>query len=145
MRPNQKTTFARTLRKNPTDAEKHLWFRLRGNRLGGFRFRRQHPVGPYIADFACLQPRLVVELDGGQHMDSAHDKRRDAFLRRQGYVVLRFWNNDVLGQTEDVLTAILEALSAGGPHPGPPPQAGEGVMHPHPGPPPQAGEGESLK
>ena len=145
MRPNQKTTFARTLRKNLTDAERHLWFHLRGHRLGGFRFRRQHPVGPYIADFACLQPRVVVELDGGQHMDSSRDARRDAFLRRQGYVVLRFWNNEVLGRTDGVLTVILEALLAGGPPPQPSPASGGGGMHPHPGPPPQAGEGEILR
>ena len=141
MRPNQKTTFARTLRKNLTDAERHLWFRLRGNRLGGFRFRRQHPVGPYIADFACLQPRLLVELDGGQHLDSAYDNRRDAFLHSQGYVVLRFWNNDVLGQTDGVLTVILEALLAGGPHPNPPPQAGEGYCTPTPALPRKRGRG----
>ena len=102
---------ARDLRRNPTVAEQRLWHRLRGRQLDGFRFRRQVPVGPFIVDFLCVEARLVVELDGGQHgEDSGEDGRRTAWLVAQGYRVVRFWNNDVLGNTVTVLEAILAAL-----------------------------------
>ena len=103
--------FTRELRKNATDAERLLWSRLRRRQLSGFKFRRQHSVGPYICDFACVDARVVVELDGSQHVDqSGYDERRDSFLRSRGFRVLRFWNNDVLSQTDVVVETIYEAL-----------------------------------
>jgi very-short-patch-repair endonuclease len=103
--------YARTLRKDPTHAERVLWQRLRRRQLAGFKFRRQHSVGPYICDFACLEASIVVELDGSQHAEqSDYDMRRDTFLRSRGFRVLRFWNNDVLVRTEVILETIYEAL-----------------------------------
>jgi len=97
---------ARALRQAMTDAERALWRRLRHDQLG-VRFRRQHPVGPYIADFACRPLRLIVEVDGGQHADSpGRDRRRDAWMASQGYTVLRFWNHLVLGDLEAVMERI---------------------------------------
>lgn len=102
---------AKGLRKQLTDAERRLWYLLRGRRFKGWKFRRQHPVGPYVADFACLECRLIIEVDGGQHVQNqAADESRSALLRDQGFTVLRFWNNDVLNDTERVLEAILRAL-----------------------------------
>ncbi len=86
---------------------------LRSRRQADFKFRRQHPIGPFVADFVCLGHRLVVEADGGQHADSEHDARRTQWLERRGWRVLRFWNNDVLARTDDVLSAILAALESG--------------------------------
>ena len=107
-----------------TTAEHALWYRLRDRQLHGHRFRRQVPIGLYIADFACLPVKLVIEVDGAQHVDDmAHDARREAFLASRGYRVLRFWNGDVLGRTDDVLEAIARALP-GDPHPNPPPSGG---------------------
>ncbi len=97
--------FARTLRQNMTDAERLLWRHLRAHRLAGAKFRRQQPLGPYIVDFVHLGARLVVEADGGQHAGEA-DAVRDAWLRGQGFRVLRFWNNDILRQPQAVLAAI---------------------------------------
>jgi very-short-patch-repair endonuclease len=103
--------YARDLRKNATDAERLLWSRLRRRQMDDFKFRRQHSVGPYICDFACLEARLVIELDGSQHVDqSDYDFRRDCFLRSKGFRVLRFWNNDVLSQTGGVVETIFQAL-----------------------------------
>jgi very-short-patch-repair endonuclease len=110
MRNKAKVDFARTLRAAMTDAERHLWFHLRGRQLGGLRFRRQHPIGHYIADFACLERHLVIELDGSQHLDSRNDERRDECIRGAGFRILRFWNDDVLLHTSDVLSAILSDL-----------------------------------
>jgi very-short-patch-repair endonuclease len=101
----------RDLRNAPTDAEYLLWKHLRGRQLSGCKFRPQHPVGPYICDFACLEAGMVVELDGSQHAEqSDYDERRDAFLRSRGFRVLRFWNGDVLGRTDSVIETIFEAL-----------------------------------
>src|ERR1700754_2722660 len=100
----------RKLRSNQTDAERKLWFALRDRRLSGFKFVRQEAIGPFIVDFVCRDKRLVVEVDGGQHADSAKDAARDAFLAGEGYRVMRFWNNDVLSNRDGVLTVILEAL-----------------------------------
>ncbi|MDR3443244.1 MAG: endonuclease domain-containing protein [Legionella sp.] len=101
---------ARNLRKNSTDAEKHLWYNLRANRLG-FKFKRQVPMGTYIVDFVCLEKRLIIELDGGQHLDNqAYDLKRTDWLQLQGFKVIRFWNHDVLQQTTSVLEVILQAL-----------------------------------
>ncbi|MBA3486686.1 MAG: endonuclease domain-containing protein [Lysobacter sp.] len=105
-----------------TDAERTLWRHLRNRELTGFKFRRQHPVGRYIVDFICLELGLVVELDGGQHADSPLDAVRTSTLQQQGYLVLRFWNNEVLIQTDAVLAAILDAGSARCPHPSPLPR-----------------------
>jgi very-short-patch-repair endonuclease len=112
---NLRTRFAakaaRTLRSNSTEAERKLWANLRDRRLGGFKFVRQEPVGPYIADFACRDADLIVELDGSQHVaDAAYDERRSQVLAEHGYRVLRFWNNNALGDTEAVLAAILIEL-----------------------------------
>jgi very-short-patch-repair endonuclease len=98
------------LRRQSSDAEIRLWAALRNRQLGGYRFRRQHPIGPFIADFACVEHRLVVEADGGQHNGSAADDRRTDWLADRGWRVLRFWNNDILANTAGVLEAILEAL-----------------------------------
>ena len=105
---------ARALRANQTEAESRLWQRLRVRQLAGAKFRRQAPVGPYIADFICLAAKLIVEIDGGQHADNAEaDAARTAWLEDQGFRVLRFWNNDVLDNTDGVLEEILAALSGG--------------------------------
>ncbi len=93
-----------------TEAEKKLWSRLRNHQLEHQHFRRQYPIGPYVADFCCRLARLIVEVDGGQHADSAEDERRTAFLLGQGYRVLRFWNNDVLTNIEGVVETIRKNL-----------------------------------
>jgi len=109
------TPFARGLRKESTDAERKLWTLLRNRTLLGCKFRRQFPIDPYVADFVCVEKRLIVELDGGQHAESAeHDEERTAFLKSKGYAVLRFWNNDVLLRAADVLEQILRSLDAAG-------------------------------
>lgn len=112
MRTQAKRDFARTLRRTMTDAERLLWYRLRNRAFGGWKFRRQVPVGPCIVDFACIQARLVVELDGGQHVQSASDAPRAHALQRQGWRVLRFWNHDALLRTDAVLSVIHAALEA---------------------------------
>lgn len=126
MRNGQKTAFARHLRRNMTDAEREIWHHLRNRALMGHKFRRQYPVGPYIVDFACVESRLILELDGGQHGD-AKDAERTCHLEAGGFTVLRFWNNDVFEQQEMVLAAIFDALlQARTLPPIPLPQAGEG-------------------
>ncbi|MHA7872631.1 MAG: endonuclease domain-containing protein [Hyphococcus sp.] len=102
---------AKSLRKDMPSAERKLWARIRNKQLGGFRFRRQHTVGPYIADFACVETRIIIELDGDQHGadDGARDAKRDAFIESKGWQVLRFWNNDVYGNIDGVLDVILDA------------------------------------
>ena len=105
---------ARTLRKDDTEAERRLWEAIRNRRLGGFKFVRQLSIGPYIADFACRECGLVVEVDGATHGTDAevsYDKRRSAYLREQGYRILRFWNDDVYKGLPDVCDAILLALA----------------------------------
>ena len=106
--------IARKLRSNLTDAEQRLWSWLRKNQCAGFRFRRQVPLGTYVADFACLSEMLVVEGDGGQHADEVErDAVRTAWLEQEGYRVLRFWNNEVLENTDGVVEAIVRALREG--------------------------------
>ncbi len=101
----------RELRAQMTDAEVHLWMRLRRNQLGGHYFRRQVPVGPYIADFLCVKAHLIVEVDGSQHLTNVMwDQDRTAWLKSRGYRLLRFWNNDVLQRTDGVLETIQAAL-----------------------------------
>lgn len=104
---------ARALRKSETDAERKIWQLLRSRSLNGTKFRRQHPVGPYIIDFICINENLIIELDGSQHQQQlAYDAQRTAFLEQAGYRVLRFWDNDVLLQTESVMQAIYDALGS---------------------------------
>ncbi|MFY8135737.1 MAG: endonuclease domain-containing protein [Aquimonas sp.] len=110
--------FAKQLRQNLTDAERVLWGHLRAHRFQGQKFRRQQPLGPYILDFVHFGARLVIEADGGQHAESKRDAVRDAWLAREGFRVLRFWNDQILRETEAVLEAILQAL--GEPAPSPP-------------------------
>ncbi|OGT87899.1 MAG: DNA (cytosine-5-)-methyltransferase [Gammaproteobacteria bacterium RIFOXYA12_FULL_61_12] len=94
-----------------TDAERHLWYRLRGKQVEGLRFRRQHPIGPYVVDFVCLSRRLIVELDGGQHAEQAgYDRTRDSWLSSEGFRVLRFWNDQVFKQTDEVLAVIYSEM-----------------------------------
>jgi very-short-patch-repair endonuclease len=121
---------ARQLRRNQTDVERKLWARLRSRQLRSFKFRRQHPIGPFITDFCCFKRRLVVELDGGQHANrTADDQKRTAFLVARGYRVLRFWDNEVMENIDGVLQRIVEVLAepslTRNPHPFPLPQ-GEG-------------------
>jgi very-short-patch-repair endonuclease len=122
---------ARTLRKGPTDAERKIWQVLRSLKPLGVHFRRQAPIGTYIADFAWHEGKLVVEIDGGQHAQTqkAYDERRTSWLESQGYRVLRFWNNDVLRSPRGVGEAILAAARESGalpksPTPNPSPQGG---------------------
>jgi very-short-patch-repair endonuclease len=106
--------FAKHLRTRMTDAETILWSRLRHNAVYGRRFRRQHPVGPYIADFACLPMRLIVEVDGATHGSEAerqYDHRRDAYLYQRGWRVLRFWNTDIYENLDSVIDRISDAVS----------------------------------
>jgi very-short-patch-repair endonuclease len=119
---------ARHLRAGQTDAEQLLWHRLRNRRQQGWKFRRQHQIDQYIVDFVCPDTGLIVELDGGHHGDQvAYDEMRSTKLIDMGYRVLRFWNNDVLKNTDSVLEAILEALASPDPSPQPSPRRGEGV------------------
>jgi len=121
---------ARNLRAGRTDAEQVLWHRLRNRRLQGFKFRRQHEIDIFIVDFVCPDEALIVELDGGQHGDQLiYDGIRTQKLREMGYRVLRFWNNDVLTNTEGVLEAVLEALASPGPSPQPSLRRGEGACN----------------
>jgi very-short-patch-repair endonuclease len=109
------TSRAKRLRKNSTDAERVLWRILRSRQLGGHKFRRQQPLGPFIVDFVCLDARMVVEIDGGQHNeeeDIAYDQRRSQWLEKAGFRVMRFWNQEVLNELESVSDAISNALIA---------------------------------
>lgn len=130
--PQSPVSRARELRAKMTDAERKLWYALRDRRFAGTKFRGQVPVGPFIADFICYPARLVIEVDGGQHAESARDERRDRWFAANAFRVLRFWNNEVLKNLEGVLTVILEALEQTAPHPArasrghPSPARGEG-------------------
>lgn len=121
--------YARNLRKNMTLAERHLWYFLRKKQLNGIKFRRQQTIGSYIADFVSMEYKLIIELDGGQHAEQiAYDNARTEFLHNQGYHVVRFWNNEVLQNTEAVLEQILKYCGSDCPHPNPPPLGtGEGT------------------
>ncbi len=130
---------ARRLRLDATDAEKRLWYRLRARQIDGAKFVRQDPIGPYVVDFSCRERKLVVEVDGGQHATDKRDALRDSWLIDRGYRVLRFWNNDVLANTEGVLESIAAALNQAAdaqnrgdaPSPRPPPRPrGEGAPAP---------------
>jgi len=124
---------ARRLRRHQTDAERILWFRLRDRRLGGWKFKRQVPIDRFFVDFFCADGKLIVEIDGGQHdQRKEHDRNRTEVLEAMGYLVLRFWNNDVMRNTEGVLGVILDTLNQLRPEP------------PHPNPLPK-GERESHR
>ena len=113
---------AKKLRSKQTDAEQKLWYHLRAHRFLGLKFKRQKPLGRYIVDFICEEHKLIIELDGGQHADrTAYDTERDKWLGRQGYVVLRFWNNEVMLELEAVREKIRLTLS-----PDPSPASGRG-------------------
>jgi very-short-patch-repair endonuclease len=129
---------ARRLRLDSTDTERRLWYHLRSRQIEGAKFVRQERIGPYVVDFVCRELRLIVEVDGGQHATDPRDAVRDAWLSNRGYRVLRFWNNDVLSNTEGVLETIAAALRettiagggtrGGAPSPRPsPPEGGEGA------------------
>jgi very-short-patch-repair endonuclease len=126
----------RGLRKRMTDAEQALWRILRVRQLDGCKFRRQHPYENYILDFVCLEHRMVIEVDGGQHAESASDEARDARLAAAGFTVLRFWNHDVLADTHavgDEILRQLQHLKTTNPHPGPPLEGeGDKLGHLHP-------------
>ncbi|MBI4397689.1 MAG: endonuclease domain-containing protein [Candidatus Omnitrophica bacterium] len=112
--------FARALRKHQTDTEAKLWHYLRKRSFGGLKFRRQYVVGPYITDFCCVEKRLIIELDGGQHTEPRHEKydaQRTEYLRKEGYKVLRFWDHDVWQETEAVWEAIDAAVKTLTPSP----------------------------
>ena len=116
---------ARSLRRRSTDAERLLWRRLRARQLDGLKFRRQEPIGKYIVDFVCFERRVIVEVDGGGHAaEKGKDSQRDGWLRERGFKVLRFWNTDVIGNTDAVIEAIAESC----------------VNHPPPAPPIKGGE-----
>jgi very-short-patch-repair endonuclease len=109
------TARARQLRRSMTEAERALWRMIRNKQLCEMRFRRQRPMGQYIVDFVCLEAKLILEVDGGQHAEQiAYDSKRTQFLESLGYRVLRFWNNDVLQNMDGVVTVILGALGDGG-------------------------------
>jgi very-short-patch-repair endonuclease len=102
---------AKTLRRTMTDAEQKLWYHLRAHRFMGRKFKRQKPIGRYVVDFICLEEKLIIELDGGQHAESVtYDQERDVWLLSQGYTVLRFWNNEMMNETESVLERIRLAI-----------------------------------
>ncbi len=105
------TKRARELRNSLTDAEQRLWQKLKHRQIAGVKFRRQQPIGPFIVDFVCFEYRVVVEVDGGQHAEQLHDDdKRTRWLEAQGYRVLRFWNNDVLVNTNVVVQAIFDSV-----------------------------------
>lgn len=127
---------ARDLRENSTEMEKKIWTQLRGRRFEGYKFRRQHDIGKYIVDFVCLEHKLIIELDGGQHNEQAqksYDDERTKYLEKNGYKVLRFWNNEVNSNFEGVLETIYNGLHD---------LESKGSLTPHPDPLPKGGEGE---
>jgi very-short-patch-repair endonuclease len=126
--PNK--AFARTLRREPTEAERKLWRHLRNRQLAGTKFRRQQPFGPYVLDFYCAESKLAIELDGGQHAGPQGidaDRLRNEYLKREGLTVLRFWNNQVFEEFDGVLETIINAVPNHTPHPNPLPQGERGL------------------
>ena len=104
------TQISRKLRASQTEAETKLWNRIRNRQISGFKFVRPEPIGRYICDFVCREQGIVIEVDGGQHLESKRDEIRDQYLADQGYRVMRFWNNDVLSNIDGVLMVLDEAL-----------------------------------
>jgi primosomal protein N' (replication factor Y) len=126
--PEKLVRYSRTLRSNMTNAEQKLWHRIRRGQIGGHHFRRQHPVPPYIADFACIAAKLVIELDGSQHAENQGDVARTRHLQSKGWRVLRFWNNEINENPEGILIVVQAALDETRPLPNPPPTLlGEGI------------------
>ena len=117
--------LAKRMRREPTEAEAKLWSMLRGQRLGGLKFKRQEQLGDYIVDFVCFGARMIVEADGGQHAENEGDAVRDDWLAEQGFRVLRFWNNEILANPDGVARVILDAAQP--PLPNPSPTRGEGL------------------
>lgn len=120
-----KHSIARRLRRDQTDVERKIWYALRDRRLGGFKFRRQQPIGRYVVDFLCCDAKLVIELDGSQHAEPQNqeaDRIRTEFLEGQGYRVLRFWNSDVVENTDGVCETILLAAQRADRAPSPAPE-----------------------
>jgi very-short-patch-repair endonuclease len=124
LKKRNKITIAKKLRINSTDTEKYLWKYLRGRQLEGFKFRCQQPIGKYIADFINLERKIIIEVDGGQHLENKKDKLRDKWLEEQGYEVLRFWDNEVLTNIEGVMESIRKKIYS--PSPSPSPSEGRG-------------------
>ncbi|MBO9875300.1 endonuclease domain-containing protein [Xanthomonas hawaiiensis] len=118
--PTATLAHARQLRRTMTDAERALWSHLRSGQLQGFKFRRQYPIPPYIADFCCVSAKLIIEIDGAQHTEPC-DATRTRWLASQGWRVMRFWNNDVLLSIDAVIQVICDATGSPYPHPNPSP------------------------
>ncbi|MBI5129773.1 MAG: DUF559 domain-containing protein [Rhodopseudomonas palustris] len=135
--PHQQRQFAKQLRTNATEAERALWRLLRSRRLAHLKFRRQVPLGPWIADFVCCEQHLIIEADGSQHADNQRDEARDRDLVQRGFRVLRFWNNDILARSQSVIEAIAEAAA-----PNPSPVCAPDGAHP---PSPTRGEGKKSE
>lgn len=114
-------TLARSLRQNQTDAERIIWNHLRNRQIQGCKFRRQQVIGPYIADFLCMEPKLIIEIDGGQHLNNPNDVVRSQYLNQLGYNVLRFWNHEVLQETPAVVEKIRISINELIPSPQPSP------------------------
>jgi very-short-patch-repair endonuclease len=112
--PHNLLQFAKCMRHTSTDAEARVWWHLRAGRFQGLKFRRQHPIGDYIVDFICFERKLIVEVDGSQHLDTiGHDDTRTARLESLGFTVLRFWNDEVLRDTESVMREIARFVEGG--------------------------------
>ncbi len=113
MRNQTLQQFSKSLRKGQTEAEYKLWYFLKGKTFGGLKFRRQYVIKPYIVDFCCLEKKLIIELDGGQHNEEKsqiYDEKRTEYLNKLGYKVLRFWDNDIFQNTDSVLEAISNSI-----------------------------------
>ncbi len=121
------------MRKEPTEAEKLVWQKIRARQINGLKFRRQYPVDGCIPDFVCFEPKVIVEIDGGQHHENAADKLRDDYFHSQGFKVVRFWNNDVLENIDGVLDRLVASL---------PPHPSHAVRGPLPSPAASGGEGD---
>jgi very-short-patch-repair endonuclease len=133
---NRLLKFAKDMRRHATDAEIATWRQLRAHRFQGWKFKRQQPIGSYIVDFVCFDCRVVIEIDGGQHMDNRrYDEERTSWLETQGFRVLRFWNDDVLTRQDDVFDAIFVALCESTPSPQPLSHKGRGAKAVLPAPP----------
>lgn len=127
MLANKNLHFAKVLRTNQTDAKLRVWHALRADRLMNYKFKRQVPIDDFIADFVCFEQKLIVEIDGGQHMGKDKDLVRDMKLNAMGFRVLRFWNNQIIDNLEGVLTVILQHLQIVTPPPSPLPQGERGL------------------
>lgn len=131
MRENKrKISFARKLRNNLTDTEKVLWYYIKSRQVQNLKFRRQAPIGPYIVDFVCYSIKLIIELDGSQHRDKENmvrDQKRDDWLRKQGFKILRFWDNEILENINGVMEEILTYCPNQNP-PLTPPIKGRGII-----------------